>query len=215
MGMRNFVLMILLLALPSSVLAGKKEERQAKERAAVQELLARAESGDVKARFAYGLVLLQGKMVEKDQARGIAMLEQAAESGDGTAVVALYELYEKGRYGVPKNPEQADYWARKGGIVSPRIQAENEEMLRKELDRQAAEGSLAASSLRSLNDGSPDIKTLEENALAGDKTACGLLFNLHMKGKYAPGADVEAAMAEHGLLTKGKIDALAAEAKGK
>jgi hypothetical protein len=36
-----------------------------------------------------------------------------------------------------------------------------------------------------------------------------------MKGKYAPGADVEAAMAEHGLLTKEKIDALASEAKGK
>jgi TPR repeat protein len=213
--MRYIVLMILLLALPLSVQAGKKEERQAKERAAVQELLARAESGDVKARFAYGLMLLQGKMVEKDQARGIGMLEQAAESGDGTAIAALYDTYEKGRYGVPKNPEQADYWARKGGIVSPRIQAENEKLLREELDRQAAEGSLAASTIRAAGEGSPDLDVLEKNALAGDKTACALLFDLHMKGKYAPGAEVEAAMAKHGLLTKEKIDALAAEAKGK
>lgn len=214
--MRFSVIMILLLLLPVTTLAGKKEERQAKERAAAEELLAKAEAGDVQAQFVCGSMLVQGKILDQDQDRGIALLEQAADSGDMRATIALYELYEEGRYGVAKNPDKADYWAVKGNIPSPRIQAKNDQQARDELKRQAAEGSLAASTMLALDKAAePDIAALEKNALAGDQTACGILFDLHMKDKYEPGPDVEQAWERFNLLSKDKVKAMTAGAQGK
>lgn len=214
--MRVFVMLFLLVLLPAILVAGKKEERQAKQRAVAEELLVKAESGDAKAQLACGLMLLQGKILDTDQSKGVAMLERAAEVGDGTAIAALYETYEKGRYGLPKDPDKADYWAAKGNIPSPRIQAKNEQMVRDELKRQAGEGSLAASTMLALDKASgPDIAVLEKNALAGDKTACGVLFDLHMRDKYSPGPEIEDAWAKYDLLSKEKIKALADKAKGK
>ncbi len=214
--MRILAIICLLLVLPATSPAGKKEERQAKERAAAEELLAKAEAGDVQAQLAGGLMLVQGKILDRDQTRGLALLERAAESGDMTAIAALYELYEKGRHGVAKDPGKADYWAAKGNIPSPRIQAKNDQLARDELKRQAAEGSLAASTMLALDKASGvDIAALEKNALAGDQAACGVLFDLHMRGKYEPGPDVEKAWERYNLLSKEKVKAMAAGAQGK
>jgi TPR repeat protein len=208
-----FVLMVLLV---SSAHAGAKEDREAKKRAAAEDVLTKADGGDVKCMVPGGLILLEGRLLDRDQARGLALLERAAGTGDGLAMAALYEVYEKGKYGLPKDPERADYWAEKGGIVSPRIQARNERMARDELQRQAAEGSLAASTMLALDKTSgPDIAALEQNALAGDQAACGVLFDLHMRDQYQPGPEIENAWSRYGLLTKDKVNALAAEAKGK
>ena len=185
----------------------KKEERQARDRAAAEELLARAEGGDVKAQFAGGLMLVQGKVIEKDVPRGLALLERAGDAGDTTAMAALYDCYENGRYGVPKDTDAADRWAEKLGMLSPRQKAKQEAAVRQEIGKMAAEGNLAASStqaLMELQEGSSGdreaaLARLEDNARAGDKTACAVLFDMQLKGEYAPGPEVEAAMARHGL----------------
>lgn len=214
--MRILAIICLLLVLPVTGLAGKKEDRLAKKLAAAEELLAQAEAGDVKAQLACGLMLVQGKILDQDQARGVTLLERAAGSGDMTAIAALYDLYENGRHGVPKDPAKADHWAAQGNISSPRIQAKNEQLARDELQRQATEGSLAASTMLALDKTSgPDIAALEKNALAGDQTACGVLFDLHMRDKYQPGPEIEAAWGRYNLLSKEKVEAMAAGAEGK
>lgn len=214
--MRIFWILLLVVTLTCPALAATQEERAAKKRAAVEEVLAKADAGDVQCMQAGGLMLLQGKLVSRDRDRGIALLERAAETGDGLAITALYDLYEKGRYGVPKDPDRADYWAEKGNIVSPRIKARNDRMIRKELQRQAGDGSAAAATMLAISDaGNPDIATLEKNALADDGAAIGVLFHLHMQKRYEPGPDVVEVMHRHGLMTRDEQAALADKAKDK
>ena len=55
-------------------------------------------------------------MVEKDLAKSIEMLEQAAKLGEVQAMRDLVAIYEHG-LGVDINDEKADFWAEKVQLV--------------------------------------------------------------------------------------------------
>jgi len=73
---------------------------------------ARAEAGDAKAQFYYGLALergAQGHQGEADRARAVELYKKAAEGGYALAQYRLGVLYQIGQ-GVPKNLAEARKW---------------------------------------------------------------------------------------------------------
>lgn len=54
----------------------------------------------------------RGDVIEKDEAKSVALVKQAAELGDVQAMRDLAFIYENGM-GVEANEEQADYWTKK------------------------------------------------------------------------------------------------------
>lgn len=59
----------------------------------------------------------RGDVVEKDEAKSVALVKQAAELGEVQAMRDLAFIYENGM-GVEVNEEQADYWTQKAEALS-------------------------------------------------------------------------------------------------
>lgn len=193
-----------------SAVAGPSEREQ-RWQAEVAALMQKAEAGDVEAQFAGGMLLLQGRRsVEKDTARGLGLLERAAESGDKRAMLALYETYAKGHHGVPVDEAKAEQWAARAGYMTPNVRAAKENEVRQEIGRMAAEGDANAIAVDALirhqgaagaeHDPQAAIATLEKQARDGDKTATALLYGMHREGRYEPGPEIKDAFARQGLL---------------
>ncbi|MBE0537915.1 MAG: sel1 repeat family protein [Phycisphaerae bacterium] len=71
-----------------------------------------AERGDPRVQFELGNLYLAGEIVEKDTARGVALIEAAAGAGFRDAIGQMADLYEKGE-GVPQSAEKAGEWKKK------------------------------------------------------------------------------------------------------
>ncbi|NOY65952.1 MAG: sel1 repeat family protein [Gammaproteobacteria bacterium] len=56
------------------------------------------------------MLYLQGVGVKKDTAKALKLLEKSAFNGAKASRVALFEIYTKGMFGIPKNPEKAKMW---------------------------------------------------------------------------------------------------------
>ncbi len=70
--------------------------------------------------FALGLMYLGGFPVEKDTARGLELMEAAAEQGFVVASLQLGHEYMRGE-NLPKNQERAIYWFCRAGAVGRNI----------------------------------------------------------------------------------------------
>ena len=75
-----------------------------------------AEAGDPLGQFALGLKHLDGFLVEKDTARGLELMEAAAEQGLVVAAWTLGDRYMRGE-GLPLDRERAIYWFCRTGAV--------------------------------------------------------------------------------------------------
>lgn len=72
-----------------------------------------AEAGDSFCMMFYGNELLEGKEIERDLESGVSWLRRAAETGNWWAVQDLGRLYDEGRFGFPRDPEEAAVWKRR------------------------------------------------------------------------------------------------------
>lgn len=71
-----------------------------------------AEKGHNGALHVLGLMYLQGVPgVEKDQQKGLGMLQRSAEAGHATSQKALAQIYSEGLFDVPKDSAKAAKWA--------------------------------------------------------------------------------------------------------
>ncbi len=103
--------------------AGKKPSqaqlRKAQKQEALQAAIVRANAGDAEAQYLVGMSHLRGKGVAKDPVKGVQMLESAAGQGNKDAQMALIDVYNKGRFGVAKNPARVEELYKQLGIASP------------------------------------------------------------------------------------------------
>lgn len=60
--------------------------------------------------WCYGLNLLSGRGTEKDEARGLALIRQAADEKFEGAILFVSHAYAQGTYGFPKNEELSAAW---------------------------------------------------------------------------------------------------------
>lgn len=72
---------------------------------------AEAQEGDVKALYNVGIMCLNGWAGENDPNNCIKLLEAAANNGHTRSASALSQIYEKGRFGITPDEEQASYWS--------------------------------------------------------------------------------------------------------
>jgi TPR repeat protein len=110
-------------AMPFSVFAAQptKKAKEAKDSAPVlmsrtgggdswadlAELQQAAKKGNPKAETQLGEMLLRGDGIEKDESRGIALIEKAARAGQSPAAFRIGMLLMNGDSGVAKDPERA------------------------------------------------------------------------------------------------------------
>lgn len=71
---------------------------------------AEIESKNTKAYHPLAMIYLQGAGVKQDTDKAMKMLEKAAFDGVAESRKALYEIYSKGLFGIPKNEEKAKAW---------------------------------------------------------------------------------------------------------
>lgn len=82
-----------------------------------------AEAGLPSGQFALGYLYLDGFGVEKDPARGLALLEAAANQGFVVAALELGKLYMNGER-LPRDQRQAVHWFCKAGAAGNRFLSE-------------------------------------------------------------------------------------------
>lgn len=68
-------------------------------------------SGGRSAAADFGLLLLEGKYVPRDAAKGLSLLAQAHSHGHVTMALELADIYAHGRHGVPVDHDKAYRWA--------------------------------------------------------------------------------------------------------
>ena len=66
--------------------------------------------GHTYSKWCYGLNLISGRGTEKDEARGLSLIRQAAEEKFEGAIQFVSHAYAQGTYGFPKNHELAAEW---------------------------------------------------------------------------------------------------------
>ncbi len=71
-----------------------------------------ASAGNPDAQYELGFMLLLGEGVEKDTTKAFSLIEEAAKQRHEDAVRLLVDVYRKGSFGIVKNAELADYWAK-------------------------------------------------------------------------------------------------------
>jgi TPR repeat protein len=96
--------------------AGLKNEAEA-----VKWYTLAAERGHGLSQYDLGFMLLLGEGTKKDVEKGIWWMEQAVENGWEYAARVLFDIYDKGLWGVEPNPEKAAYWNLKAGDFKDRI----------------------------------------------------------------------------------------------
>jgi len=70
-----------------------------------------AEQNEPRAQFNLGLLLINGEdNVEKDVETGVLWLTRSADADNMRAKEYLIDAYSKGKYGIEKSKEKADYW---------------------------------------------------------------------------------------------------------
>lgn len=101
---------ICLIGLFLAVVIGKRGDKQtvteAVEVVNIEEIRARADSGDAAAQWKLGSLLTKGQHVEQNYAEAAKWHRKAAEQGHAAAQRSLAELYEVGQ-GVPLDPTEA------------------------------------------------------------------------------------------------------------
>lgn len=192
----RLLLPLLLLTLPVSVSA---EENGPAGRSSPTKFTAKACSAKPGGQLSCGMLLVLGGIFDKEH--GLQMLEHVARNGDRTAIAALYSIYARGTHGVPRDSARAQYWAKLGGITTSTCQAGNADMVGKEKATEGSTPKMRETAAAPCGNDDAQLNTLERNAVAGDKVAGDLLFDLHMKGRYTPCPEVETALAKRGLMT--------------
>jgi hypothetical protein len=197
------LLSLLILMLPMGASAGKNRLQQDGKQLAPPYSITKACIDTPREQLSCGMLLVLGGILDKEQ--GLQILECAARNGDKIAIAALYSMHASGSHGVPKDTERAEYWAKLGGIATPHNQAGRGYTPSKDMGRQNTVRSRADTTLSPCGHDDAQLNTLERKAVAGDKTAGDLLFDLYIKGRYTPCPEVTAALIKRGLLTKASI----------
>ena len=195
----RLLLPLLLLTLPISVSAEDKEPGPAGQYILPQPP-AKACSATPGGQLSCGMLLVLGGILDKED--GLQMLEFAARNGDRTAMAALYTIHARGSHGVPKDAARAQYWARLGGINTRNCMAGKANMAGRENGPEDNTTNMPEPTQTPCGHSDAHLNTLERKAVAGDEVAGDLLFDLHMRGRYAPCPEVEMALAKRGLMTK-------------
>ncbi len=78
----------------------------------INDLIKKAEQGDVEAQYNLGYYYHSGEGVEQSEKRALYWWQKAAEQGHAEAQFNLGVVHEKG-YGVEQSYEKAIYWFRK------------------------------------------------------------------------------------------------------
>ncbi len=198
--LRNILLLLLILTFPVAAFAGKNGLQQVGDQLLPAKSLAKACTGTPGGQLSCGMLLVLGGILDKEH--GLKTLEYAARNGDKTAIAALYSVYARGSNGVPKDRERAEYWAKLGGIAVPCYQSRKRLDPGQNLENQEAEMTTPEPTPTPCDQNDVRLNTLERNAVAGDKTAGDLLFDLYLKGRYTPCPEVKAALVKRGLLTE-------------
>ena len=114
--MKNFVLMLLILVMPSLVWAGYQEATTAFERGdaptALREFQSLADNNDARGQYGLGVMHDLGEGVPKSPEQAATWYRLSAEQGYADAQNNLGVMYENGE-GVPKNYDEAMKWYRK------------------------------------------------------------------------------------------------------
>ena len=198
--LRNILLLLLILTFPVGAFAEKNGLQQVGVQIPPAKSLAKACTGTSGGQFSCGMLLVLGGILDKEH--GLTTLEYAARNGDKTAIAALYSVYARGSNGVPKDMERAEYWAKLGGITVPCYQTGKRLDPDQNLENQEEEMITTEPTPTPCDHNDVRLNTLERNAVAGDKTAGELLFDLYLKGRYTPCPEVKAALVKRGLLTE-------------
>jgi len=67
-----------------------------------------AEAGDPNAMMLFGMALMTGQGIKKNEIDGVRMIRRAAEAGSTRAMLLMANFYNKGSFGVGLNPEEAN-----------------------------------------------------------------------------------------------------------
>lgn len=71
------------------------------------------EHGNIDAKAIYAAILTDDRYLEKDIGHAMKLYTEAANEGSIIAQQSLVKTYKKGRFGIDKDLEKADYWSKR------------------------------------------------------------------------------------------------------
>jgi TPR repeat protein len=103
---------VVLLALPAHVLCLESVALEKDPTAFFWSIQDKAQWGEVEAQFALGMIYMEGKEVQADDASAVKWFREAALQGNVQAMYQLSDMLEKGQ-GVEADAEEALMWRKK------------------------------------------------------------------------------------------------------